>query len=90
MSEVTKTCANRPSSPRRFFEYLYGNLDRNSSSPSEISSPSPEIEEKSRNSQKICENRLEFAHFLPTFQHTIVGFGPDSSHFPMGFSAFCE
>uniref|UniRef100_A0A1B0D8C7 Homeobox protein rough n=1 Tax=Phlebotomus papatasi TaxID=29031 RepID=A0A1B0D8C7_PHLPP len=46
MSEVTKTCANRPSSPRRFFEYLYGNLDRNSSSPSEISSPSPEIEEK--------------------------------------------
>ncbi|XP_059610605.1 homeobox protein rough [Phlebotomus argentipes] len=91
MSEVTKTnCVNRPSSPRRFFEYLYGNLDRNSSSSSEISSPSPDIEEKSRHSQQISENPVEFSPFLPTFHQTIVGFGSDSSssHFPLGFSAF--
>ncbi|GAB0092788.1 Homeobox protein rough [Sergentomyia squamirostris] len=89
MSEVTKSsCANRPSSPRRFFEYLYGNLDRNSSSSSEISSSSPDIEDKSRIVNPICENRVEFSHLLPSFPHTIVGFGSESAPFSMGFSAF--
>ncbi|XP_055677577.1 homeobox protein rough-like isoform X2 [Lutzomyia longipalpis] len=89
--KTTTTCVNRPSSPRRFFEYLYGNVDRNSSSSSEISSPSPEIEDKTRNS-RLCENRVEISPYLPPLcNHTIVGFGAPtdhSAHFPIGFSAF--